>query len=57
MLILHVDEQINEFIKICYRHDSIENLLANKLIREDMRSPGKSCYHGNNTVYLLQVIQ
>ena len=35
------DDLVHDFTKLCYRQESIEDLLGNKLMREDMRSPGK----------------
>ena len=36
-----LDEQLNIFLKICYRHETIPNLIGNKLLHEDIYNPGR----------------
>ena len=39
--IISLDGCLNTFLRICYRTESITDLLGNKLLHEDVYSPGR----------------
>jgi hypothetical protein len=40
IIVIILVERLNLFLKICYRHDTFTSLIGNKLLHEDIYTPG-----------------